>query len=67
MLFFIDDFIRKCWIFLILNKDEVFSKFVEFKALVKKDIGKKEKALMSDNEGEFVSHAFKYFCSKEGI
>ena len=49
------------------KKDEVFSKFVEFKALVEKDIGKKVKALRSDNGGEFVSNAFNDFCAKEGI
>ena len=31
------------------NKDEVFSKIVEFKALVEKDIWKKVKALRSEN------------------
>jgi len=36
------------------KKDEVFSKFVEFKELAKKKPGKKVKALMSNNEGEFV-------------
>ena len=33
---FINDFSRKCWIFFMRKKDEVFSKFVEFKALVEK-------------------------------
>ena len=31
---FIDDFSRKTWIYFIKNKDEVFSKFKEFKALI---------------------------------
>jgi hypothetical protein len=31
---FIDDFSRKTWIYFLKNKDEVFSKFKEFKALV---------------------------------
>ena len=64
---FIDDFSRKCWIFFVLKKDETFSKFIEFKALVEKEKGKKVKALRSDNGGEYVSNDFKEFCAKEGI
>ena len=29
---FIDDFSRKTWVYFMKNKDEVFSKFKEFKA-----------------------------------
>ena len=49
------------------NKDQTFSKFCEFKALVEKDSGKQVKALRSDNGGEYILNEFKYFCSKEGI
>ena len=49
------------------KKDEVFSKYVKFNALVEKENGKKVKALMSDNGGEFVSNVFNDFCAKEGI
>ena len=31
---FIDDFSRKTWVYFMKNKDEVFSKFKEFKALI---------------------------------
>ena len=31
---FIDDFSRKTWIYLLKSKDEVFSKFKEFKSLI---------------------------------
>ena len=31
---FIDDFSRKTWIYFMKNKDEVFIKFREFKALI---------------------------------
>lgn len=33
---FIDNFSKKCWIFFMRKKDETFSKYVEFKALVEK-------------------------------
>ena len=33
---FIDDFSRKTWIYFMKNKDEVFSKFKEFKVLIEK-------------------------------
>ena len=57
-IFFIDDFSRKCWIFIMQKKDETFSKFVELKALVKKESNKKVKALRSDNGGEYMSNDF---------
>lgn len=41
------------------KKDEVFSKFVEFKALVENQIGKKIKAMRSNNCGEYISNAFR--------
>ena len=56
---FIDDFSRKTWIYFLKNKDEVFSKFKEFKALIKKHIEKKIKTFQLDNGGEFTSNEFK--------
>ena len=35
---FIDDFSHKTWIYLLETKDEVFSKFQEFKALMENHI-----------------------------
>ena len=60
---FVDDFSHKCWIFFMQNKDQVFSKFCEFKALVEKDTGKKVKALRSDNSGEYVLNEFNNLCA----
>ena len=64
---FIDDFSQKFWIYLMQNKDQAFSKFLEFKELVEKDTGKKVKALRSDNGSEYISNEFNNFCSKEII
>lgn len=49
------------------EKDEVFSNFFEFKALVEKEAGQTLKALRSYNGGEFVFNTFKEFCAKDGI
>ena len=48
------------------KKDQTFSNFCEFKALVEKESGK-IRALRSDNGGEYVSQEFKDFCAMEGI
>lgn len=49
------------------KKDETYSKFVEFKALIENETRKKIKSMRSDNGGEYVSKAFKELCAKEGI
>ena len=46
---FIDDFFRKTWIYFMKNKDEVFNKFKDFKALIKIHTEKKIKTFQSDN------------------
>ena len=64
---FVDEFSLKCWIFFMHKKDQTFSKFCEFKALVEKELGNQVKALRSDNGGEYISNEFKNFYSKEVI
>jgi len=64
---FNNDFSKKCWILFTWKRDGVFSKFVEFKALVERETRKKVKGLRSDNGGEFVSNIIKDLCAKEGI
>jgi hypothetical protein len=64
---FFYDFSCKCRIFFMQKKDQTFSKFCEFKALVEKELGKQVKDLRSDNGGEYISNEFKDFCSREGI
>jgi hypothetical protein len=48
---FIDDYSRRTWIFFMKTKDEVFSRFREFKALVENQKGKKIKVLRSEQWG----------------
>ena len=49
------------------NKDEVFSKFKEFKALIENHTKKKIKTFRSDNGGEFTSDEFNELCRESGI
>ena len=49
------------------KKDQTFTKFCEFKALVEKESCNKVKSLRSDNGGEYVSNEFKNFFAVEGI
>ena len=51
---FIDDFSRKTWIYFLKSKDEVFSKFKEFKALIENHTEKNIKIFRSDNGREFT-------------
>ena len=48
---FFYDFSRKCWIFFMQKKDQTFSKFCEFKALVEKYLWKQVKSLRGGNGG----------------
>ena len=64
---FIDDFSRKTWIYFLKTKDEVFSRFQEFKALVENLRGRKIKVLRSENGGEYKGNVFQEFCTREGI
>ena len=61
---FIDYFSRKTWIYFLKNKDEVFNKFREFKALIENHIEKEKKikTFRLDNGGEFTSNEFKELC-----
>jgi hypothetical protein len=49
------------------EKKEVLSKFKEFKNLVEKQSECKLKNLRTDRGGEYVSHAFDYYCKENGI
>jgi transposase InsO family protein len=64
---FIDDYSRKTWIYFLKTKDEVFSKFKEFKALIENLCEIKIKILRSDNGGECTSKEFLKFYKNVGI
>lgn len=58
----IDDFSRRVWVYLLKSKGETYSRFVEWKTLVKRKTEKKLKALRTDNGLEFLSGEFKLLC-----
>jgi transposase InsO family protein len=49
------------------TKDEAFSRFQEFKALVENQTGKKIKLPRFDNGGEYTSKEFDFFCKEARI
>ena len=65
--YFIDDYSRKIWIYFLKNKDEIFERFKEFKALVENLSEKKINILRSGNGGEFISNEFNDYCKEFGI
>ena len=48
---FIDDKSRYTWVYILKRKDEVFSRFCEWKAMVEKSTGEKVMVLRTDNGG----------------
>ena len=64
---FVDDFSRKTWIYFLKKKDEIFSWFHAFKALVENQTGKKIKILRTDNGTKYESSEFNDYCSEVGI
>ena len=67
MLTFVDDFSRKTWVYFLRHKNETFSYFKKFKALVEHQTGRKIKKLRTDNGLEFVDYEFTEFCEEHGI
>ena len=64
---FIDDYTRYAWVYILQHKSEVFQRFQEWKALVKKSSGRKIKIFRLDNGGEYTSSEFASYLTKEGI
>jgi hypothetical protein len=64
---FIDDKSRFCFIYLMKQKSEVFSKFKEFMAMAQNVFDKKIKTLRTDNGGEYLSTELRLFMKTKGI
>ncbi|TYK16527.1 hypothetical protein E5676_scaffold21G003420 [Cucumis melo var. makuwa] len=65
--FFIDDYSKRCWVYPIKKKTDVYSVFKVFKVQVELQYGKKIKCLRTDNGGEYIRNEFVEFCNQEGI
>ncbi|GAU29997.1 hypothetical protein TSUD_160820 [Trifolium subterraneum] len=64
---FTDDFSRKTWIYLLVNKASAFDEFKKFKVLVEKESNSQIMCLRTDRGGEFTSNVFNEFCSIHSI
>lgn len=63
---FIDDYSRKLWVYALKTKDQVLEKFMDFQALVERQMGKKVMCIRTDNGGEYCG-PFDHYCRKHGI
>ncbi|CAL9016092.1 unnamed protein product, partial [Prunus brigantina] len=64
---FIDDCTRMTWLYLLKNKNEVFSRFQSFHKQMKTHFNAQIQILRSDNGGEFVNHDFQTYFQQHGI
>ncbi|CAL9016053.1 unnamed protein product, partial [Prunus brigantina] len=64
---FIDDCTRMTWLYLLKNKNEVFSRFQSFHNQMKTQFNAQIQILRSDNGGEFVNHDFQTYFQQHGI
>lgn len=67
VLCFIDDYSRKAWVYLLVEKSEALEKFKIFKKQVEKKAEESIKCLGTDRGGKFTSLSFKVFCEEQGI
>lgn len=64
---FLDDSSRNKWVYFLLKKPKVFSKFKEFKVLVLNQIRKKINMLSIESGGKFHGNEFEEFLNKAKI
>ena len=64
---FIDDATRYVWVYFLKRKNELLSRFLEWKTLVERASGKQLKVLRSDNGGEYTSEEFMKYLKSEGV
>ncbi|CAL9022249.1 unnamed protein product [Prunus brigantina] len=64
---FLDECTGYLWVYPLFNKSEVFSKFLQFHALIQNQFSAAIKCFQSDGGGEFLSKVFTYFLASKGI
>lgn len=64
---FINNFLRKVWVYMLRTKGECLEKFKELKAFIETRSKHKIKVFWSDNSGEFILKEFKRFLKEHGV
>ncbi|PKU81762.1 Retrovirus-related Pol polyprotein from transposon TNT 1-94 [Dendrobium catenatum] len=64
---FIDDFTKFCWVFPLIQKSEVTSKFILFSKMVNCQFSTTLKTIRTDGGGEYLNRSFQSFCQSLGI
>ena len=64
---FVNHITRFIWLYLLVNKFEVYSKFLMFKAMVKNQFSTTIKSLRFDGRGEYTSKVFESYLAFNGI
>ena len=64
---FMDDYSRYGYVYLMRWKSEIFEKFKEFTAKVENQLGKRLKAIQSDQGGKYLLGDFKNYLTQNGI
>lgn len=59
---FVNDCTKMMWIYVLNEKLEAFSNFLQFKALVEKQSGCKMKTMKTDRSGDFIYSSFMNYC-----
>ena len=54
----VDYFFHFTWVYFLQQKNEAFSKFIQFKRQVEQEFGHNIKCLRTDNGGEYMSEEF---------
>lgn len=66
-LLFVDEYTQYLHVYFLKQKSVVLSYFLQYKAFVENQIGRKILFLCSDNGGEYTSNNFNQFCVQHGI
>jgi len=64
---FMDDYSRRCWIYLIKNKSDVYNAFIKFHKLMNNTTIFTIKTLKTDNGIEYTNENFNKYLSENGI
>ncbi|WVZ09086.1 hypothetical protein V8G54_022432 [Vigna mungo] len=63
----VDEFSRKLWVYLLKEKCETYTNFINFCTMAERQSGKKIKIFRTDGGGEFNSGDMARFCTGKGI